>query len=452
MSHTIALRLICGAGALTLALGCGRVIAPEDEEPRAVCAASEEWHVVDERIDERAGQALLWFDGGPIVATHFRSLSGDSSSLEHFDARGDEIFRAAMNQRVSLITAHDDGFLAVGQGDGSPRRLTLEYHAGVAPFTWRASIATEEDFWPAAAHVVGDALLVIGSQEPHSGADKDVVVYGFTQRGEPRFSEVFGEEPPVIGQSRDERVVGSYVSADLAVIVSQTWIDGAGGPVKAFAVDSGGEKRWEYSDAFQYARGTSWTVTPTSDGGALITGSPSAGGIASGSARLLRLDAAGKLLWERTLKDPVIEEPEVMAAAALPSGGFFLTGLGSGPLAHSWILDEDGAPLLAISHDDDQLAGAPSFSRVEVMPSGGVLLASEKRDSAGGALNLLRVDEDGQALWQHRIAGAGIGFISDLIVSPDDHVVLAGRFAKEDSADERHVLQLSDACQLTADR
>ncbi|MCA9632885.1 MAG: hypothetical protein KC766_34770, partial [Myxococcales bacterium] len=103
-------------------------------------------------------------------------------------------------------------------------------------------------------------------------------------------------------------------------------------------------------------------------------------------------------------------------------------------------------------HDDDQLAGAPSFSRVEVMPSGGVLLASEKRDSAGGALNLLRVDEDGQALWQHRIDGAGIGFISDLIVSPDDHVVLAGRFAKEDSADERHVLQLSDACQLTADR
>lgn len=80
-----------------------------------------------------------------------------------------------------------------------------------------------------------------------------------------------------------------------------------------------------------------------------------------------------------------------------------------------------------------------------------MLLASEKHDLSSGALNLLRVDARGHALWQHRIDRAGNAFIGDLVVSPEGQIVLAGRFAREDSVDERHVLQLSDACQLEGD-
>ncbi|MCA9645639.1 MAG: hypothetical protein KC492_33340, partial [Myxococcales bacterium] len=114
----------------------------------------------------------------------------------------------------------------------------------------------------------------------------------------------------------------------------------------------------------------------------------------------------------------------------------------------SYRIDPQGNIRSTIVHTEEQLAGAPGFTRVRLMPGGGVLLSSELRELDGGTLNLLRVDNAGQPLWQHRIDRPGTAFIGDLVVGPDGQVVMAGRFAKQDSVDERHVLQLSDACQL----
>ncbi|MEZ4370523.1 MAG: hypothetical protein R3B07_06845 [Polyangiaceae bacterium] len=449
MSHTTALKMACFGGALCAALGCGRVIEPGEEEgvQAGLCDPNEEWHLVDEQLDERAGQSLLWFGDGPVVATQY-TTKNNWSSVERFDGRGDELFRKDIRQRVNLLSKAGAGFLAVGHGDGSPRSTTLEFHAGEASFQWRVAFQTDEDVWPAGVYEVDDALLLIGTQEVYSGADMDVVVYGLSDRGQPRFTHVYGDDPPTLGESSDERVVGSYAFENHVVIVSQTWLNGSGGPVKVLAIDSAGDLLWEYSDTFQYARGTAWTVAPTSDGGALITGSPSAGGISSGPGRLLRLDAKGQRQWVQTLSDPEIEDPEITASVELPEGDFFVSALGWGPAVRSYRLDPQGNIKQTVVHTSEQLAGAPGFTRARLMPGGGVLLSSELRDLDGGALNLLRVDSNGRALWQHRIDGPGIAFIGDLVVSPQGQVVMAGRFAKEDSVDERHVLQLSDACQL----
>ncbi|MCB9608850.1 MAG: hypothetical protein H6716_19830 [Polyangiaceae bacterium] len=449
MSRTTALKVACFGGTLLAALGCGRVIEPGEEEGVQVglCDPSQEWHLVDEQLDERAGQSLLWFGDGPVVATQF-TTQNNWSSVERFDGRGDELFRKDISQRVNLLSKVGDGFLAVGHGDGSPRRTTLEYHTGGSSFEWRVAFETEEDVWPAGVYQVDDALLLIGTQETYSGADKDLVVYGLSDRGEPRFTRVYGDDPPTLGESSDERVVGSYAFENHVVIVSQAWLNGSGGPVKALAINSAGELLWEYSDTFQYARGTSWTVAPTSDGGALITGSPSTGGVGTGPGRLLRLDGKGQRLWVQTLNDPDIEDPEVTASVQLPDGDFFISALGWGPAVRSYRIDPQGNIRSTIVHTEEQLAGAPGFTRVRLMPGGGVLLSSELRELDGGTLNLLRVDNAGQPLWQHRIDRPGTAFIGDLVVGPDGQVVMAGRFAKQDSVDERHVLQLSDACQL----
>ncbi len=450
MSRYTAFRLACVGGTLLVAMGCGRVIEPGDDEviESGLCDPSEEWHVVDNQIDERGVQSLLWLGDGPIVATQFSSPGDNLSDLERYDRGGDALFRKGIDSRVRLLAPTKQGFLAVGHRDGKPRSVSIESHEGTADFTWRVTFQTDEDVWPAAVYELDDALLVIGTQETYSGADTDVVVYGLSPRGEPRFDQVYGEDPPTLGESSDERVVGSYAFENHAVLVTQTWLNGSGGPLKAFALNAAGETLWEYTDSFKYARGTHWAVAPTSDGGALITGSPSTGGVSTGSARLLRLSAEGQALWVETLTDPEVEDPEVMAAVQLPGGDFFLTGYGWGPTAHSWRIDSDGQVLGVTRHGAEQLGGAPGFSRVLAMPAGGVLLAAESHDSNGSALSLLRTDSAGEALWQHRVEGAGIGFLSDLIVSPQGQVVLAGRFAVQDSEDERHVFQLSDACQL----
>lgn len=135
-----------------------------------------------------------------------------------------------------------------------------------------------------------------------------------------------------------------------------------------------------------------WALIHTSDGGLLAGGyswsgisghktQPSRGGM---DVWLLRLDAQGNLLWEKTYGGS--GKDELFSIVEMPQGGFML--------------------------------GCHSTSNI----------SGEKSESSRGGLDfwLLRIDDTGNILWDKTLGGNGEDQISDLVLLPSGNILASG--------------------------
>jgi len=193
-------------------------------------------------------------------------------------------------------------------------------------------------------------------------------------------------------------------------------------------LDPDGDVLWERTfGGASYDFGTGSISDPA--GGFLVAGATDSFGGAPRDFWLIRLDEDGDTIWQRTYGTSSHDTADTILP--VPGGGFLLVGgtmaVGNGDL---WVvkLDQDLNPESGASHgksgtDLEMLLG------VAPTPDGGAVLVGTAvfPNPGGGGLNydmlVLRVDSQGRKVWHHRFGGPGEDHGRAVAVASDGYLV-----------------------------
>ncbi|MEE8371456.1 MAG: hypothetical protein V3R73_04845, partial [Sphingomonadales bacterium] len=191
-------------------------------------------------------------------------------------------------------------------------------------------------------------------------------------------------------------------------------------------LDSKGGLLWE-----KYFEGASAdpvrSIVATGDGGFALAGYTRSKGAGGYDFRVLRLDRLGGLLWDKTFGGT--EHDYAFAIAAAADGGFAVAGQtaskGAG-LNDVWVLKLDAS---------GELLWEKTFGRADVeeaksivaMADGGFLVAAQalREERSGFDLWLLRLDSAGELIWEENYGGPGPELIYQIIALADGSFALA---------------------------
>jgi len=179
-------------------------------------------------------------------------------------------------------------------------------------------------------------------------------------------------------------------------------------------------------------------IVGTDDGGFMIAGYTRSFGAGGFDVYLLRIDSAGNKLWEKTYGDGDNQE----ASGIVPSGdgGFVVAG---------WTQPADGAEmalyLIRVDEDGDALwerryEGNTSYWAGCIVESGdgGFMVGGYTGPPGGSDVYLLKIDGNGNKVWEKTYGGAGDDTAHCIIQSGDGGFVVGGistSFGRDGSKD-----------------
>ena len=189
-----------------------------------------------------------------------------------------------------------------------------------------------------------------------------------------------------------------------------------------------GQKLWDKTYG-----GSDWdqasAVTMTKDGGALLAGYTSSKGAGSKDMYLVRVDKNGQKLWDKTYGGS--EWDKAYAMTMTKDGGALLAGYTSSKGAGSNDMylvrvDKDGQKLWDKTYGGSKRDLATAITMTK---DGGALLAgvTSSKGAGGEDMYLVRVDKDGQKLWDKTYGGSYDDVAYAVTLTKDGGALLAGR-------------------------
>ncbi|ANJ67917.1 hypothetical protein A9404_11480 [Halothiobacillus diazotrophicus] len=192
-------------------------------------------------------------------------------------------------------------------------------------------------------------------------------------------------------------------------------------------LDARGEVLW---DRTLGGRKDDWAsaVVQTADGGLAVAGGTRSKGAGKGDAWVIRLDAHGQVLWDRTFGGS--EEDEATALVRTADGGFAVAGdtqsKGAGK-ADIWVirLDAQGHVLWdrTFGGSENDWAGA-----MVQTADGGFAVAGETHSKGAGSSDVwvIRLNAQGRALWDRTLGGRKEDWATTIVRTADGGFAVAG--------------------------
>ncbi|MSP92972.1 MAG: hypothetical protein EXR79_14425 [Myxococcales bacterium] len=175
--------------------------------------------------------------------------------------------------------------------------------------------------------------------------------------------------------------------------------------------DAAGAVLWNLTYGVLASTEYGYALAPAADGGLLVIGRTYAKGAGDADVWLVRLDKAGKQLWDKTYGDTKYDTGSAITEIA---GGYVLGGAsnvagGSNDDTWPWLarIDAQGTALWSATYP----APGGSFARaVAALPDGGVAATGQWNDNSpqhGQQVLFLRVDAKGKLLVERTYGGPG---------------------------------------------
>jgi len=175
------------------------------------------------------------------------------------------------------------------------------------------------------------------------------------------------------------------------------------------------------------------SVQPTADRGYIVAGWTRSFGSGDLDAWLLKLDADGAVVWQKTYGGANADVANDVRQTA--DGGYIVAGETAlprpeNPLAcwkDAWLLklDANGNVVWQRAHGAD---GCATAAAVRPMPGGGYVVAGSIDSSTGLASDawVFKLDAEGNILWQKTYGGSDYNHANDIQLTADGGYVVAG--------------------------
>ncbi len=168
-------------------------------------------------------------------------------------------------------------------------------------------------------------------------------------------------------------------------------------------------------------------VITTADGGFAFCGWTASSGSGKNDAWIVRLNKEGQRLWEKTYGDSA--DDEATALAELKSGGFIVSGAKTvNGKADAWLLrlDDRGELLWEKNYGGKEFDKAESFV---VTADGDFVVCGGTRSQGAGLLDawIFRVDSTGNLLWRKTFGGEKFDRLNSIITMPEGGFAVCGQ-------------------------
>jgi len=323
--------------------------------------------------------------------------------------------------------------VSVGGAAGSDEDRAVEAHldtTGVSSGArrWVASYGgTGSDWVEWIVEKPGGGYILAAGSDSFGAGLHDYWVLSLSADGNLEWQEAIG------GSSREWPESAAVAPDGGSIIAGQTYSFGSGGSdAWLVRIDGDGEVIWEKA----YGGGADdWAVSVASQpsGTYVVYGGTASWGVGKTDILLFEVDAVGEVLWEKRYGGPGDDAP--VALQQLEDGGFLLTGatdsFGSGGVdAFALRLDEEGQIVWESAYGgaaDDYPWWAGQTS------DGGFVLAGGTYSFGAGEFDawLVRLDSSGQIEWQKTYGGTANDWFVYVSESDDGELVAIGAAAAE---------------------
>ena len=211
------------------------------------------------------------------------------------------------------------------------------------------------------------------------------------------------------------------------IVAGDTWSLGAGKDLWVLKLDTGGNIVWQktYGGANDDA---AYSVQPTADSGYVVAGRTSSFGAGSGDAWVLKLDAGGNIVWEKTYGGTNSD----IASSVQPTsdGGYVVAGwttsFGAGS-DDAWVLKLDAGGNVVWQKSYGGPSSDAAYS-VQPIGDGGYVVAGSINYAgpSSGDGWVLKLDAGGNIAWQRIYVSTNSDALNSVQSTSDGGYVAAG--------------------------
>ena len=201
-----------------------------------------------------------------------------------------------------------------------------------------------------------------------------------------------------------------------------------------FRIDGDGNIIWEKNFGKKNSTDNVRSIISLPDGGALIAGSTYSDKIATMVAWVLRLDARGHLVWEKTFGEKN-ERYAAQSITLLSDGSAVIVGLALSKSKNNFDafairIDEKGNFIWEKTFGGD---GYDSAKSIVVLPNGSLMIAAITSLKKFGKKHawLIHLDEDGNKIWDRTYGKENTISAYSLVAVTDKSLMLAGEIYRK---------------------
>lgn len=326
---------------------------------------------------------------------------------------------------TSIIEADDGDFIVLGEtqsfGAGESDLWLIRLTAG-GRIKWQKTLGGPDYEYAAAVMETSDnGIVVLGHSTSFSDNMSDYFIMKLDAEGRVLWQKIISG----IDYERAETMV-EHADGDI-VIMGESSSFGAGN-LDTFIVrlDSRGELQWQKAVGGIFNDGVSSAVV-TGEGDMIMAGNTWSFGEGESDIWIVRLDAAGDLVWEKTLGT---REDDYAASIVKGSDdSFFIAG---GTMIYSeegdmWLLemDDSGNMLSEKIFGEGQIDFS---SHIAALEGGGSIIAANANffDFVEDDMWIARLDRGGNVLWQQSVGGPWEDYIHSILESNDGYILAVG--------------------------
>lgn len=276
-----------------------------------------------------------------------------------------------------------------------------------------------------------NSVYVAGTTLSFGAGGRDAVLLKYDAAGTLLWQRTYGTGATEPGFPADEFAQGVATSPDGAAV----YMTGQFGDGSVFLVkfDANGSLVWQrtWGENANFSNGVA--VSP--DGSVYVAGGTSTYDVGQGDVFLAKFTAGGALLWDLTWGGAGFDAGRDVGVAA--DGSIYVAGETNSFVANDAFLfkvSPEGTLLWERDWgtlDRDGLPGLTAVFGLGVAPDGSIYLTGNATDiGVDKNVLLVKFSPDGDVVWE-RIGGPGFGGGSDVAVAADGQVIVTGRINVE---------------------
>jgi hypothetical protein len=371
--------------------------------------------------------SLLFFLGTFFFTERLKAASAENPEVEwsHIFEKGEARF---------VEQTSDGGYILTGWIESHPEGSDVflaRYDSGGNRLWLKTYRGNGYSNGHCVKEVSGGGFIIAGETKSKNGYDHDVYVVRTDAKGGQLWEQTFGGERCEYAWSVQQTKDGGFILA------GGTESFGAGiYDVYLIKLDASGKALWEktYGGA---GSDCGYAVRQLDDGGYLIAGNADSFSAGNPDVYLLKTDSNGKMLWQKTYGGKGSDYGWSLLKTS--DGGYLIAGekemvrdQGGGFAACLIKVDPEGKELWEKTYEDKSGSSVYAVSQAQ---DGGYILTGKKDSATGGYdFYVVKTDKSGALVWEKTIEGPGCNSGYTVLQSKDGGYVVAGRKGMEKDA------------------